>query len=98
MSLLLTAVVSAVATALGMSGEEAEKAVHFTMTAMTQIVAALKGRKQQASKPMQSETPLQPDQISPAKLDCNCAAEVPTTGRAVQSKSALTRTCQSNQI
>ena len=58
MTLLLSAVVSAVATALGRTSEEAEKAVQVAMTAMTQTVAALKGRKLDASKPKQSSTPL----------------------------------------
>jgi len=58
MTLLLSAVVSAVATALGRTSEEAEKAVQVAMTAMTQTVAALKGRKLEASKPITSSAPL----------------------------------------
>ena len=47
---------SAVATALGWTSKEAEKAVQVAKTAMTQTVAALKGRKLEASKPKQSRT------------------------------------------
>ncbi|XP_069984559.1 uncharacterized protein [Penaeus vannamei] len=58
MTLLLSAVVSAVATALGRTSQEAEKAVQVVMAAMTQTVAALKGRKLEASKPITSSAPL----------------------------------------
>lgn len=58
MTLLMNAVVAAVATALGRSSEEAEKAVRVAMTAMPHTVAALKGRRLEASKPTQHKTPL----------------------------------------
>lgn len=43
------------ATPLGRTSEEAEKAVQVAMAAMTQTVAALKERKLEASKPIQSD-------------------------------------------
>lgn len=63
-TLLLTAVVTLVATALGWTSEEAEKVVRVAMTTVTQNVTALKERKLDSSKPAiappQGEAPLHP--------------------------------------
>lgn len=63
MTLLLTGVVTAVATVLGMLSEEAEKTVRVAMTTMTQTIAVLKWRKLDIAKP--APTPLQGETLFP---------------------------------
>lgn len=70
MTLLLIAVVTALAIALGMSSEYAEEAIRVAMMAKT--LAALNGRDMDISKPVptppQGETPLPALTDSPSRL------------------------------
>lgn len=76
MTLLLSAAVTAVATASGRTSEEAEKVVWVAMTAMIQTVTALKGRKLEASKQLRATLP----SLRPPQTRLNCAAQALTTG------------------
>lgn len=65
--LLLVTVVTVVATVLGRSGKETEKAVKITIAAMTQTVAAL-GEREQSPKVSPLPTTIQSETCFPIQL------------------------------
>ena len=76
MSILITAVVTAVAVSLSRTEEEADKAVNVAMTTLKQTVKSIKGRKMEKAKSAQSspsaqvETPLpSPSQAMPSQAE-----------------------------
>lgn len=93
MSLLLTAIFTAVVTALGRLNEEVGKAVRVAMSTMTHTAAVLKGSKVDASKPApipsQGEIPLPaPTLAEPTQTESEQAKTVQSEPEQVDSTQA----------